>query len=73
MGERLPPRALRRTVRVTGRSRRPSNSSPGRLDVDWETGLKTLTKKKAPEFYAEAASNSGRPLVELSWGDYVWV
>ncbi len=43
------------------------------FDVDWETGLKTLTKKKAPEFYAEAASNSGRQLVELSWGDYVWV
>lgn len=48
----------------------------GIFETDWDTGLKNLAKgkKTEPEFFAESSANGTRtPLVELNWGDYVWV
>ncbi len=43
------------------------------FDSDWETGVKTLTKKKgAPEFFGPEALASGK-VVPLNWGDYTIV
>ncbi len=41
--------------------------------TDWDSALKTVSKKAAPEFLAESAANSGVRTVELNWGDYAEV